>query len=91
MAAEAARAAGAEVDVYERMGSFARKFLVAGKGGLNLTHSDPPARFVERYGARSAHVGAWLERFDAAALRDWARALGVETFVGSSGVAGCPS
>lgn len=85
MAAEAARAAGAEVDVYERMGSFARKFLVAGKGGLNLTHSDPPARFVERYGARSAHVGAWLERFDAAALRDWARALGVETFVGSSG------
>jgi uncharacterized flavoprotein (TIGR03862 family) len=85
MAAEAARAAGAEVDVYDRMGSFARKFLVAGKGGLNLTHSDPPGRFVERYGARAAEVGAWLERFDAQALREWARTLGVETFVGSSG------
>lgn len=85
MAAEAARAAGAEVDVYDRMGSFARKFLVAGKGGLNLTHSDPPARFVARYGARAAEVGPWLERFDAQALREWARTLGVETFVGSSG------
>lgn len=85
MAAEAARAAGAEVDVYDRMGSFARKFLVAGKGGLNLTHSDPPARFVARYGPRAAEVGAWLERFDAQALREWARTLGVETFVGSSG------
>ena len=85
MAAEAARAAGAEVDVYDRMGSFARKFLVAGKGGLNLTHSDPPARFVARYGARASEVGAWLERFDAQALREWARTLGVETFVGSSG------
>jgi uncharacterized flavoprotein (TIGR03862 family) len=85
MAAEAARAAGAEVDVHDRMGSFARKFLVAGKGGLNLTHSDPPARFAERYGARAAEVGAWLATFDADALRAWARALGVETFVGSSG------
>ena len=85
MAAEAARAAGAEVDVYDRMGSFARKFLVAGKGGLNLTHSDPPARFVSRYGARAAEVGAWLERFDAEAVREWACRLGVETFVGSSG------
>lgn len=85
MAAEAARAAGAEVDVYERMGSFARKFLVAGKGGLNLTHSDPPQRFVARYRARADEVGAWLRRFDADALRAWARGLGVETFVGSSG------
>lgn len=85
MAAEAARAAGAEVDVYDRMGSFARKFLVAGKGGLNLTHSDPPARFAARYGARAAEVGAWLASFDADALRTWARHLGVETFVGSSG------
>jgi uncharacterized flavoprotein (TIGR03862 family) len=85
MAAEAARAAGAEVDVYDRMGSFARKFLIAGKGGLNLTHSDPPARFATRYGARAAEVGAWLQRFDADALRAWARSLGVETFVGSSG------
>lgn len=85
MAAESARAAGAEVDVYDRMGSFARKFLIAGKGGLNLTHSDPPGRFAGRYGSRSHEVGAWLRRFDADALREWARGLGVETFVGSSG------
>ena len=85
MAAEAARAAGAEVDLYDRMGSFARKFLIAGKGGLNLTHSDPPSLFALRYGSRSEEVGQWLRRFDADALREWARGLGVGTFVGSSG------
>jgi uncharacterized flavoprotein (TIGR03862 family) len=85
MAAEVARAAGAEVDVYERMGSVGRKFLIAGKGGLNLTHSDLFDVFAARYGARAAEVGAWLRGFDADALRDWARGLGVDTFVGSSG------
>jgi len=85
MAAEAARAAGVEVDVYDRMGSVGRKFLIAGKGGLNLTHSDPFATFVTRYGARRAEVSRWLQAFDAQALRDWAGGLGVETFVGSSG------
>jgi len=85
MAAEAARAAGVEVDVYDRMGSVGRKFLIAGKGGLNLTHSDPSATFVTRYGARRAEVARWLEAFDAQALRNWAGGLGVETFVGSSG------
>ena len=85
MAAEAARAAGAEVDVYEHLGSVGRKFLIAGKGGLNLTHSEPFARFVERYGHRSAQVARWLKTFDADAVREWARSLGVETFVGSSG------
>jgi len=85
MAAEAARAAGAEVDVYEHLGSVGRKFLIAGKGGLNLTHSEPFARFVERYGHRSAQVARWLKAFDADAVREWARSLGVETFVGSSG------
>lgn len=85
MAAEAARAAGVEVDLYDRMGSVGRKFLIAGKGGLNLTHSDPRDAFVERYGARRSEVARWLDVFDADALRAWARELGVETFVGTSG------
>ena len=85
MAAETARAAGVAVDVYDAMGSVGRKFLLAGKGGLNLTHGEPFARFVERYGERRDEVARWLQAFDADALRDWARGLGVETFVGSSG------
>lgn len=85
MAAEVARAAGLAVDLFEAKGSVGRKFLVAGKGGLNLTHSDPPARFARRYRDRSVAVSAWLDGFDAEALREWARGLGVETFVGSSG------
>jgi len=85
MAAETARAAGAAVDVYERMGSVGRKFLIAGKGGLNLTHSDLFDRFVARYRGREREMRAWLQRFDADALRAWARGLGVETFVGTSG------
>ena len=85
MAAEVASAAGIAVDVYDAMGSVGRKFLLAGKGGLNLTHSEPMARFAGRYGARHAEVARWLNEFDADALRVWARDLGVETFVGSSG------
>ena len=85
MAAETARAAGHDVDLFDAMGSVGRKFLVAGKGGLNLTHSDPPDRFASRYRERAPAVDAWLRDFDADALRDWARGLGVETFVGTSG------
>ncbi|MBD8881850.1 TIGR03862 family flavoprotein [Rhodanobacter sp. 7MK24] len=85
MAAEAASAAGIKIDVYDAMGSVGRKFLLAGKGGLNLTHGEPFVRFVERYGERSEEIARWLRAFDANALRDWARGLGVETFVGSSG------
>jgi uncharacterized flavoprotein (TIGR03862 family) len=85
MAAEAACAAGVAVDLYDAKGSVGRKFLLAGKGGLNLTHGEPRARFVERYGARHDEVGRWLDAFDAEALRAWARGLGVETFAGSSG------
>jgi len=85
MAAEAAAARGLRVEVHERMGSVGRKFLLAGKGGLNLTHSDPRGRFDARYGGRRSEVGRWLDAFDADALRDWAASLGVETFVGSSG------
>jgi uncharacterized flavoprotein (TIGR03862 family) len=85
MAAEVARAAGIDVDLYDAMGSVGRKFLIAGKGGLNLTHSEPFEPFVARYRERAREVRAWLEPFDADALRTWARDLGVETFVGTSG------
>lgn len=85
IAAECLRAAGLGVDLYEAKGSVGRKFLIAGKGGLNLTHSDPRPWFASRYRERASQVGRWLERFDADALRDWARGLGVETYVGSSG------
>jgi uncharacterized flavoprotein (TIGR03862 family) len=85
MAAETARAAGLEVEVHEAKGSVGRKFLIAGKGGLNLTHSEPMPAFVRRFRERSAEVGGWLREFDADALREWARGLGVETFTGSSG------
>ncbi|HEY4529626.1 MAG TPA: TIGR03862 family flavoprotein [Luteimonas sp.] len=84
-AAERLRAAGCEVHVFEAKGSVGRKFLVAGKGGLNLTHSDPPALFASRYRERAGEVGGWLEAFDAAALREWALGLGIPTFVGTSG------
>ncbi|WP_313275160.1 TIGR03862 family flavoprotein [Stenotrophomonas sp.] len=85
MAAETVRAAGHQVDVYEAKGSPGRKFLIAGKGGLNLTHSDPHDLFVSRYRERAAEVGDWLADFDADALRAWALGFGVETYVGSSG------
>ncbi|MGY3264503.1 TIGR03862 family flavoprotein [Lysobacter sp. HA35] len=85
MAAEVARAAGVEVDLFDAKGSVGRKFLIAGKGGLNLTHSEPRPAFDGRYRERAADVGGWLDDFDADALREWARGLGVETFVGSSG------
>ena len=85
MAAEAARADGARVDLYDAMASVGRKFLVAGKGGLNLTHSEPAEAFLTRYGARGTKIAPLLNRFGPVALREWARGLGVETFVGTSG------
>jgi uncharacterized flavoprotein (TIGR03862 family) len=85
MAAETARAAGLQVDVYEAMGSVGRKFLIAGKGGLNLTHSEARPGFDARFRERSGEVGAWLDAMDADAVRDWARGLGVDTYIGSSG------
>lgn len=85
MAAETARAAGVSVAVYEAKGSVGRKFLIAGKGGLNLTHSDQFPTFLARYGERAPQIEPLLRAFDAEALRAWARGLGVETFIGSSG------
>ena len=85
MAAEAARAAGVEVHLFEAKGSVGRKFLIAGKGGLNLTHSEPRPGFDARYRERAPDIGSWLDDFDASMLREWARGLGIETYVGSSG------
>ncbi len=85
MAAETLSSSGVAVDVYDAMPSAGRKFLMAGKSGLNLTHAEPAANFITRYGERREWVAAWLAEFGADALRDWARDLGVETFVGSSG------
>jgi uncharacterized flavoprotein (TIGR03862 family) len=85
MAAEILAGAGATVEVYERMPSVGRKFLMAGKGGLNLTHSEESGLFLARYGARGERMQPMLEAFGAGALREWVKGLGVETFVGSSG------
>ena len=85
MAAEAASAAGAQIDLFDAMASVGRKFLLAGTGGLNLTHSEPSDRFLSRYGARRAQIAPLLVSFGPDALRAWARGLGIKTFVGSSG------
>ncbi|HUH60943.1 MAG TPA: TIGR03862 family flavoprotein [Candidimonas sp.] len=85
MVADTLANAGLQVDIYDAMPSVGRKFLLAGRGGLNLTHSEPAAAFRSRFGARESQVSRWLDLFDASALRQWAHDLGVETFVGSSG------
>ncbi len=84
MAAEQLIQGGVAVDLYDSMGSVGRKFLLAGKGGLNLTHAEPFEAFAARYGERREQVTPWLRAFDANALRAWAYGLGVSTFVGSS-------
>ncbi|HEX7952844.1 MAG TPA: TIGR03862 family flavoprotein, partial [Burkholderiales bacterium] len=85
MAAEVLAAAGIHVDVFDAMPSVGRKFLMAGKGGLNLTHAEAPELFAARYGSRRPQVEALLRDFGPATLREWVRGLGVDTFVGSSG------
>ena len=87
MAAEVLAGAGAAllVQIYDAMPSVGRKFLLAGKGGLNLTHSEGSEAFMSRYGERSAQLQPLIAEFGPNEIRAWARALGVETFVGSSG------
>lgn len=85
MAAEVLSLQGHAVDVFDAMPSAGRKFLLAGKGGLNLTHSEPFDIFVSRYAGRREQVEPWLRAFDPTALREWAHGLGCETFVGTSG------
>lgn len=88
MAAEVLASAGPALSVrlYDAMPSVGRKFLLAGRGGLNLTHSEPPEVFMRRYGEHSAPLQPLIATFGPAELRAWAQALGVETFVGSSGL-----
>ena len=85
MAAEVLAEQGLKVQVYEAKPSAGRKFLMAGRGGLNITHSEPAELFVSRYAERTPQMAALLASFDAAALRQWVHALNIETFVGSSG------
>jgi len=85
MAAEVLSQGGVRVVVYDTMPSVGRKLLLAGRGGLNLTHSEPLPQFLGRYGTRQAQVQPWLAAFGPLALRTWAQGLGIATFVGSSG------
>ena len=85
MAAERLAGAGVRVTVHERMPSVARKFLMAGRGGLNLTHSEPLEAFLKRYGDEPREVARWIDAFSPAELIAWAEGLGQPTFVGSSG------
>jgi uncharacterized flavoprotein (TIGR03862 family) len=84
MAAEVLAESGLDVDVFDAMPSVGRKFLLAGKGGMNLTHAEPRPAFDARYGERAANLSPMLDAFGPQALRDWAAGLGIETFVGSS-------
>lgn len=85
MAAEVLAQVGIAVTVYDRMPSVGRKFLMAGRGGLNLTHSEDFKRFLSRYGPAEPELRPYLEAFRPEDLRRWCESLGQETFIGSSG------
>jgi uncharacterized flavoprotein (TIGR03862 family) len=85
IAAEVMASRGLAVEIFDAMPSPGRKFLLAGKGGLNLTHSEPLERFTARYGAAAPFMAPLLAEFGPSQLRSWAEGLGIETFVGSSG------
>ena len=85
MAAETLALAGVRVDLYDAMPSLGRKFLLAGVGGMNITHSEPYPAFVARYNERQGQIDRLLQGFDADALRQWIHGLGIDTFVGTSG------
>jgi uncharacterized flavoprotein (TIGR03862 family) len=85
MAAEVLADGGAQVDLFDGMPSVGRKFLLAGRGGLNLTHSEATTKLVARYAERSADLRPAIEAFDGTAIRAWAAGLGIQTFVGTSG------
>ncbi|HTY02794.1 MAG TPA: TIGR03862 family flavoprotein, partial [Rhodocyclaceae bacterium] len=79
------RIEGFGVNLYDAMPSVGRKFLMAGKGGLNLSHAEAREQFLNRYGDKRRFIEPWLATFGVDELRDWARDLGIETYVGSSG------
>jgi uncharacterized flavoprotein (TIGR03862 family) len=84
MAAEVLSQDGVQVEVFDAMPSVGRKFLLAGVGGMNITHAEPFEPFLSRYGARVAELKPLLDAFPPAALREWSHGLGIDTFVGSS-------
>jgi uncharacterized flavoprotein (TIGR03862 family) len=85
MAAEVLASAGHAVEVFDAMPSLGRKFLMAGKGGMNITHSEATEAFIARYAERSARLAPMLQRFGPGELRAWIHGLGIETFIGTSG------
>jgi len=85
MAAEILTQIGMHVDVYDAMPSVGRKFLMAGKGGMNITHAEPYADFLTRYGTHQSNLEPLLNSFTPSDLREWIHELGIETFVGTSG------
>ena len=85
MAAEVLGQSGVSVDLYDAMPSVGRKFLLAGVGGMNITHAEDYSAFVSRYGERAGELRPLLDAFTPAALREWIHGLGIDTFVGSSG------
>lgn len=85
MAADVLSAKGHHVTIYERKPSFARKFLMAGRGGLNITHSDPIDDFILKYGAQHEKMAPLIHHFTPQNMQDWCASLGEETFIGSSG------
>ena len=85
MAAEVLALGGVKVELFDGMPSVGRKFLLAGVGGMNITHAEPQAAFVQRYAARRQQLQPLLQNFGAEQLRQWVHGLGIDTFVGSSG------
>lgn len=85
MTADIIATAGYQVQIYDRMPSFGRKLLLAGKGGLNLTHSEPFEKFITNYFEASTWLEPCIKEFDAKKLQNWCHQLGQETFIGSSG------
>ncbi|MBK8570901.1 MAG: TIGR03862 family flavoprotein [Nitrosomonadales bacterium] len=85
MAAEVLIQGGVRVNLYDAMPSVGRKFLMAGKGGMNITHSETMELFLSRYGARRAQIKPLLDTFGPEALQEWVHNLGIETFIGTSG------
>jgi uncharacterized flavoprotein (TIGR03862 family) len=85
MAAELLATHGVQVTLYERQASVARKFLMAGRGGLNVTHSEPLPRFLARYTNAAPWLTPYIEAFPPEAVGAWCKGLGIETFTGTSG------
>lgn len=90
MAAEVLSREGVRTEVFDAMPSVGRKFLLAGVGGMNITHAEAKAQFLSRYGKRREEISGLLGDFDAEALRAWIHDLGIDTFVGEAPAGSSP-